>query len=67
MNIGIAPAAGALSPAVSFALTGMPRPALLPFMVLELAVYGLCAGGIVLSGYALFFLYGEERPQFHVL
>ena len=36
--------AGLLSPVVSFALTGMPRPAMLPFMVVELAVYGLCTG-----------------------
>ena len=37
-------AAGLLSPLVSFALTEMPRAALLPFMVLELGVYGLCTG-----------------------
>ncbi len=37
-------AAGILSPLISFALTAMPSPALLPFMVIELAVYGLCAG-----------------------
>lgn len=37
-------AAGALSPLVSFALTGMPHIAMLPFMVIELAVYGLAAG-----------------------
>lgn len=36
--------AGALSPIVSFALSGMPSVALLPFMVIELMVYGLCAG-----------------------
>ncbi|MBQ7002772.1 MAG: ECF transporter S component [Oscillospiraceae bacterium] len=36
--------AGVLSPLLSFALTGMPAPAMLPFMMLELAVYGLCAG-----------------------
>lgn len=35
---------GFLSPIISFALTGMPRTALLPFMVIELCVYGLCAG-----------------------
>ena len=35
---------GVLSPLVSFALTGMPLPNMLPFMVVELAVYGLCAG-----------------------
>jgi len=35
---------GALSPLISFALTGMPSSALLPFMVIELAVYGLSSG-----------------------
>ncbi len=40
--------AGMLAPLVSFALTGMPAAALLPFMVIELGVYGLCAG--TLSG-----------------
>lgn len=35
---------GFLSPIISFALTGMPKSALLPFMVIELCVYGLCAG-----------------------
>ena len=37
-------ACGMLSPIVSFALTGMPGAALLPFMTVELAVYGLSAG-----------------------
>lgn len=40
-------AAGAaclLSPLVSFALTGMPTSAMLPFMMIELCVYGICAG-----------------------
>lgn len=37
-------ACGMLSPVVSFALTGMPGVALLPFMTVELAVYGLVAG-----------------------
>lgn len=36
----------------------------LPFFVI---FSGLSAAGIVLSGYVLFFLYGEERPRFHVL
>lgn len=36
--------AGALSPLASFALTGMPKAAMLPFMVIELCVYGLCTG-----------------------
>ena len=35
---------GIASPLLSFALTAMPAPAMLPFMVVELAVYGLCAG-----------------------
>ena len=35
---------GAASPAISAALTGMPTPAMLPFMTIELAVYGLSAG-----------------------
>ena len=35
---------GIASPLLSFALTGMPKAALLPFMVVELAVYGLSAG-----------------------
>lgn len=35
---------GAASPAISAALTGMPAPAMLPFMTIELAVYGLSAG-----------------------
>ena len=35
---------GMLSPMASFALTGMPGVALLPFMTVELAVYGLTAG-----------------------
>lgn len=42
------PYAGAISglfaPLVSFALTGMPSAAMLPFMMLELCVYGLSAG-----------------------
>lgn len=36
--------AGLLSPLVSFALTGMPTSAMLPFMMIELGVYGICAG-----------------------
>ncbi len=35
---------GALAPLVSFALTGMPLAAMLPFMTIELAAYGLIAG-----------------------
>lgn len=36
--------AGAFGPLVSFALSGMPGLAMLPFMVIELAAYGLIAG-----------------------
>ena len=36
--------AGAASPLISFALSGMPPAAMLPFMIVELAVYGLTAG-----------------------
>lgn len=35
---------GLLSPLTSFVLTGMPLPAMLPFMTIELVAYGLCAG-----------------------
>lgn len=37
-------AAGISAPIVSFALTGMPLAAMLPFMVIELGAYGLTAG-----------------------
>ena len=36
--------AGVLSPLVSFALTSMPTAAMLPFMMVELCVYGLATG-----------------------
>lgn len=36
--------AGALGPLVSAAMTGMPGAAMVPFMVIELASYGLFAG-----------------------
>ena len=36
--------AGALSPLLSFMLTGMPKIGMLPFMCIELCVYGLAAG-----------------------
>ena len=36
--------AGLLAPVISFALTGMPVGVMLPFMVIELGVYGLTAG-----------------------
>ena len=35
---------GAIAPLVSFLVTGMPGLALLPFMIIELASYGLIAG-----------------------
>ncbi len=37
---------GAAAPLVSFALSGMPAAAMLPFMVIELAAYGLIAGAL---------------------
>lgn len=37
-------AAGILAPLVSFGLTGMPGVMMLPFIVIELAMYGLFAG-----------------------
>ncbi len=36
--------AGVCAPMISFLLTGMPAAAMLPFMMLELCVYGLSAG-----------------------
>ena len=36
--------AGAFSPLVSYSLTGMPGLVMLPFMVIELAAYGVFAG-----------------------
>ena len=36
--------AGVLSPLISFAISGMPTATLLPFMLLELAGYGIAAG-----------------------
>ena len=35
---------GVLAPIVSFAISGMPAAALLPFMVIELSVYGIASG-----------------------
>ena len=40
----VAGIAGLLSPLLSFALTGMPTSAMLPFMMIELCAYGICAG-----------------------
>ncbi|PLS27640.1 ECF transporter S component [Bifidobacterium parmae] len=37
-------ATGALAPIVSFLITGMPMAPMVPFMVIELAAYGLIAG-----------------------
>lgn len=37
-------AAGICAPMLSFALTAMPRASMLPFMMIELGTYGLCAG-----------------------
>ncbi|MGN0609208.1 MAG: ECF transporter S component [Oscillospiraceae bacterium] len=37
-------AAGLLAPLLSFALTGMPTSAMLPFMMIELCAYGLFSG-----------------------
>lgn len=46
----------------------------LPFQIfgqvcLQFAIIfsGLCAVGILLSGYLLHWIYGEEKPQYHVL
>lgn len=36
--------AGILSPVISFVVSGMPTAALLPFMIIELAVYGIVSG-----------------------
>lgn len=38
--------AGLLSPLISFGLTGMPALVMLPFMMIELMVYGFCAGAL---------------------
>lgn len=35
---------GALAPLISFALSGLPEPGVLPYMVVELATYGLVTG-----------------------
>ena len=40
----VAGIAGLLSPLLSFALTGMPTSTMLPFMMIELCAYGICAG-----------------------
>lgn len=38
--------AGAASPLISFAISGMPTAAVLPFMVIELTIYGLAGGAL---------------------
>lgn len=38
--------AGILSPLVSFAISGMPSAVILPFMVIELGVYGIVSGAL---------------------
>lgn len=43
-------AAGVLSPLVSFALSGMPSAVMLPFILIELAGYGLTAGLLAGTG-----------------
>ncbi len=40
----VAGIAGLLSPLLSFALMGMPTSTMLPFMMIELCAYGICAG-----------------------
>ena len=40
-------AIGALAPILSYALSGMPRPEVLPSMTLELAAYGFFAGYVL--------------------
>ena len=37
-------AVGALSPVISFLISGMPTAAVMPFMIIELASYGVVAG-----------------------
>lgn len=48
--------------------TGLPFQIMgqicLPFIII---FSGLCAVGILLSGYVLCYIYGEERPEFHVV
>lgn len=39
-----AASAGAAAPLLSYMLTGMPKAAMLPFMCIELCMYGLAAG-----------------------
>lgn len=39
-------ASGLVAPLISFALTGMPNSVMLPFMMIELCVYGLTSGAL---------------------
>lgn len=48
-------AVGALSPLLSFAISGMPLLAALPFMMIELAGYGLAGGLLQKSKMPVFF------------
>lgn len=48
-------AAGMLSPCVSYLLSGMPAATVLPFMVIELAGYGLVSGLLASSRMHVFF------------
>lgn len=48
-------AAGLLSPLVSYLLSGMPGAAVLPFMTIELTVYGLVSGLLASSRLHVFF------------
>lgn len=41
-----AAAAGIVSPLISFALTGMPAASMLPFMMIELCIYGFVSGAL---------------------
>ncbi len=47
--------AGAISPVLSFAISGMPAAALLPFMMIELAGYGLFSGLLANTKTPVFF------------
>ncbi len=47
-------AVGVIAPLVSFMMTGMPPIAILPFMVVELAFYGLISGLLSAKGVNLY-------------
>lgn len=46
--------AGALSPLISFCISGMPALPMLPFMMIELGIYGLTAGLLTKTKLPLF-------------